>query len=135
MKILTVDDSRLMRAIIRCTVESLGFEALEASNGFQALKAMKNHSDEICLILLDWNMPGMSGFDLLLKLKAHKDYSSIPIMMVTTESESEHVIDAIKNGATNYLKKPFTPETLVNKITEVLGELPVEFRDSEETKI
>ncbi len=135
MKILTVDDSRLMRAMIRCTIEALGFEALEASNGYQALKILRNHYEDTSLILLDWNMPGISGYDLLLKLKANKLYQSIPVMMVTTESECKHVIDAIQHGAQNYLKKPFTPESLVDKIGEVLGELPQDFSDTDEVQL
>ena len=135
MKILTVDDSRLMRAMIRCTIEALGFEALEASNGYQALKILRNHYEDTSLILLDWNMPGISGYDLLLKLKAKEEYKSIPVMMVTTESECKHVIDAIQHGAQNYLKKPFTPESLVDKIGEVLGELPQDFSDTDEVQL
>jgi len=121
MDILSVDDSKTMRTIVRNTVELLGYGFLEAPNGIEALKIIANHADRICLILLDWNMPEMDGFTLLTTLKADDRYRHIPVTMVTTESERRSVIEAVKAGAKNYVMKPFTQEALVAKINECLG--------------
>ena len=87
-KVLSVDDSRLMRNIIRGAAESLGFEVLEADNGKVALEVLEENQDEdIDLILLDVNMPEMDGFTCLDKIKSDDRFKDIPIMMVTTESE------------------------------------------------
>lgn len=121
MKILTVDDSRMIRVIIKNTVKGLGYDVLEASNSEEALKVLEKDYSEIGLILLDWNMPGMNGFELLKIIKSNPDYKNIPTMMVTTEGERANVIMAIQVGAENYLTKPFTPEDLSTKILECLG--------------
>ncbi|MDD3050404.1 MAG: response regulator [Candidatus Cloacimonetes bacterium] len=121
MKILTIDDSRMIRLIIVNTVRSLGYETLEAANADIALEIIEANYKDISLILLDWNMPGMNGFELLKILKSHEKYSSIPVMMVTTEGERKNVVKAIQSGADNYLTKPFTPEDLSTKIVECLG--------------
>ncbi len=121
MKILTVDDSRMIRLIITNTIRSLGYEALEAPNADRALEVLKESHAEISLILLDWNMPGMNGFELLKILKSDPQYSNIPVMMVTTEGERKNVVLAIQTGADNYLTKPFSPEDLSTKILECLG--------------
>lgn len=121
MKILTVDDSRMIRMIIINTIKSMGFEALEAPNADHALEILESSSDTVNLILLDWNMPGMNGFELLKIIKSTDKYKHIPVMMVTTEGERKNVIKAIQTGAENYLTKPFTPEDLSSKILECLG--------------
>ncbi|MBP7564264.1 MAG: response regulator [Candidatus Cloacimonetes bacterium] len=121
MKILTVDDSRMIRMIIINTLKSLGYEALEAANADKALEVLEEKSNEINLILLDWNMPGMNGYDLLKIIKSSDRFKHIPVMMVTTEGERKNVIKAIQSGADNYLTKPFTPEDLSIKILECLG--------------
>ena len=87
MKILTVDDSRMIRMIIINTLKSLGYEALEAANADKALEVLEEKSSEINLILLDWNMPGMNGYDLLKIIKSSDRFKHIPVMMVTTEGE------------------------------------------------
>lgn len=132
MKILTVDDSRMIRMIIINTLKSLGYEALEAANADIALEVLQEKSNEINLILLDWNMPGMNGYDLLKLIKASDKYKHIPVMMVTTEGERKNVIKAIQSGAENYLTKPFTPEDLSIKILECLGMNPNQGLDSDE---
>lgn len=121
MKILTVDDSRMIRLIIANTIQSLGYDSLEAANADEALQVIEEHSDELDLILLDWNMPGMNGYELLKFLKNHEKYRSIPVMMVTTEGERKNVIKAVQAGADNYLTKPFIPEDLATKIIECIG--------------
>ena len=121
MKILTVDDSRMIRSIIGNTITMLGYEKLEAENAEVGLQVVEQNVDDIKLILLDWNMPGMNGYELLKILKSNDRYKHIPVMMVTTEGERKSVIQAIRSGADNYLTKPFTPEDLSTKILECIG--------------
>ena len=121
MKILSVDDSAIIRKIIRGTTEVLGYEFLEAANGEEALSVLQNEHDNVSLILLDWNMPVMDGFSTLKAVKSDARFSGIPVMMVTTEGEKNHVVQAIKAGATHYLIKPFTPEDLMTHMMECIG--------------
>jgi two-component system chemotaxis response regulator CheY len=121
MKILTVDDSAVVRKIIRAAVEVLEFELEEAEDGIEALELLKRLNRKPDLILLDWNMPGLNGYELLKKLKERNEYKCIPVMMVTTESGKENIVNAIKAGAINYMVKPFTMEELTKKILECLG--------------
>jgi two-component system chemotaxis response regulator CheY len=127
MKILTVDDSKMIRILISQSIKSLGFHPLEAPNGADGLEILKQNAADIKLILLDWNMPNMSGFDFLQIIKGNEDYKHIPVMMVTTEGERIHVIKALKLGAMDYLTKPFTPESIATKILECLG-LPSDYQ-------
>ena len=118
MKLLTVDDSAMMRKIIADASEVLGFEALEAENGEKALEILEAEWQDISLVLLDWNMPVMNGLDVLKKIKADRRMAGIPVMMVTTESERKNIIKAIQEGASSYLSKPFVPEDLITKIMQ-----------------
>lgn len=122
MKILSVDDSAIIRKIIRSGVEVLDYELVEAADGLEALSILERSPEEIVLILLDWNMPGMDGLVFLEKIKSTASLKHIPIMMVTTESEKENIIRAIQAGAINYLVKPFTIEELMKKVLECMGE-------------
>ncbi|AIF53360.1 response regulator [Pelosinus sp. UFO1] len=122
MKILSVDDSAIIRKIIRSGVELLDYELVEAADGMEALTILEQSGEEILLILLDWNMPGMDGLVFLEKVKNTAALKHIPIMMVTTESEKENIIRAIQAGAINYLVKPFTIEELMKKVLECMGE-------------
>ena len=121
MQILSVDDSAIVRKIIRGAAEVLGYELLEASDGLEGLSILEANYKNIDLILLDWNMPGMNGMELLKKAKSNPDLARIPVMMVTTESERENIVKAIKEGASHYMTKPFTVEELIKKILECLG--------------
>ncbi len=121
MKILSVDDSAIIRKIIRGAVEVLDFELLEASDGLEAVAVLEKEYREIALILLDWNMPGMNGLEFLKKIKGSPEFARIPVMMVTTESEKENIIKAIQAGAVHYMTKPFTIEELIKKIMQCLG--------------
>lgn len=117
-KILSVDDSLTMRKIIRGHVEALGYELLEATDGANGLQVLSNEALNICLILLDWNMPGMNGLEFLEKVKKNVLYHSIPIIMVTTEAEKESIVKAVQLGVNNYILKPFTNEELTKKISQ-----------------
>jgi two-component system chemotaxis response regulator CheY len=114
-KALVVDDSKAVRQIERKYLEELGFEVLEAENGKEALEVLKEHSD-ISLILLDWHMPIMNGYEFLKTLRANPQHQEIKVMMVTTENQQKSVIDAIMAGANEYLMKPFDKEMLETKI-------------------
>jgi len=122
MKLLTVDDSAMMRKIIADAGEVIGFEAVGAASGMEALEVLEQQGGEISLILLDWNMPGMTGIELLRKIKADERWKNIPTMMVTTDSEREKIVEAIQVGATNYLAKPFAPEDLIAKMMQSIGQ-------------
>ena len=122
MKILSVDDSAIVRKIIQGAVEVLNYDLLEASDGLEGKKVLEEHHEEIGLILLDWNMPGMNGMELLQVIKGDEQFRHIPVMMVTTESEKENIVRAIKEGAEHYVVKPFTMEELIKKILECLGQ-------------
>jgi two-component system, chemotaxis family, chemotaxis protein CheY len=121
VKILSVDDSAIMRRIISGAVEVLGYEFLEAGDGLEALEKLEEFHSEIDLILLDWNMPHLDGFTLLGKIKENETYKNIPVAMVTTEAEKGKIARAIKAGAINYIMKPFSQEDLVTRIMESLG--------------
>jgi len=121
VRILSVDDSRLIRMFVRNAADVLGYEFFEADGATQALKVLEDQQGRVDLILLDWHMPEMTGLDLLKQLKADTRYNHIPVTMVTTEVERDSVIEAVEAGAKNYLMKPFTQEKLVAKILESLG--------------
>lgn len=114
-KALVVDDSRAIREIEKKYLEELGFFVLEAENGEEALKVVKENPD-ISLILLDWHMPVMNGYEFLKKLRENPEYAEIKVMMVTTENQQKSVIDALMAGANEYLMKPFDKDMLETKI-------------------
>ncbi len=118
-KVLVVDDSKAIREIEKKYLEEMGFEVLEAENGEEALKVLEEHPD-IKLILLDWHMPVMNGYEFLVKMRSNPKWSDIKVMMVTTENQQKSVIDAIMAGANEYLMKPFDKEMLETKIKYLL---------------
>lgn len=121
MKILSVDDSGIMRRIIRGCIETLGYDLVEATNGQEALELLATEYKDISLILLDINMPVKDGLTTLEELKVDDRYKDIPVMMITTESEKAIIIKAIQAGAKHYLTKPFSPQDLSTKLLECLG--------------
>ena len=121
MKMLSVDDSAVIRKIIRGASDVLGYELLEAVNGAEALEVMAQEYENVSLILLDWNMPVMNGFDTLKALKQDSRFKNIPVMMVTTEGEKTNIVESIRAGAKHYLVKPFTPEDLTARMMDSLG--------------
>lgn len=121
MKILSVDDSKLVRLYVKNAADVLGFEFVEASNGKEALEVLAHEEGKVDLILLDWHMPEMDGMTLLKELKSDERYRDIPVTMVTTEIERDNVLEAVEAGAKNYVMKPFTQDKLSAKILESLG--------------
>ena len=114
-KALVVDDSRAMRLIVAGTLRDLGFEILEAANGQEALDQL-GRDPSIELILCDWNMPVMNGLDFIRQLRSDGRFSSSLVVMVTTETETEQMIRALDAGANEYVMKPFTRETIEEKL-------------------
>jgi two-component system, chemotaxis family, chemotaxis protein CheY len=121
MKVLSVDDSILIRRIIKKAADVLGLEFLEAGNGQEALEIMEKEFNDIGLVMLDWNMPVLNGLESLKKIKADQRFKHIPVMMVTTEVERGKVIEAVSCGARNYVMKPFSHEDLIAKMMQTLG--------------
>ena len=122
MKLLVVDDSSVIRKVIKAAADVLKMETEEAQDGLEALEILSASYKEIDLVLLDWNMPEMSGYDVLVAIKNNDNYKDIPVMMVTTEGQRSSIVAAVRAGADNYLTKPFTVEELESKIIECIGE-------------
>lgn len=117
MKVMLIDDSKTMRTIQKNILTQMGHtDICEAADGQDALS--KVFAEKPGIILLDWNMPNMNGLEFLQAYR-QKDKAT-PIIMVTTEAEKPRVIEALKNGANNYLVKPFTPDGLSDKINQTL---------------
>lgn len=120
MKILAVDDSPTMRRIIINTLKRAGFEDVtEASDGKDALAKMK--VTNFNFIITDWNMPEMDGMAFVTNIRQTPEFKGIPVLMVTTRSVQDDIVEAIKAGVNSYIVKPFTPETLKQKIEQVLA--------------
>jgi two-component system, chemotaxis family, chemotaxis protein CheY len=115
-KALVVDDSRAVRMILGNTLKELGFEVCEAANGREALELIEAGNTAASLVLVDWNMPEMSGFELLKRLRQAPELSSMVIVMVTTETELDQMAAALEAGANEYVMKPFTKDILVEKL-------------------
>jgi len=118
VKALIVDDSQIMRRIIVSVLKKAGVNDIsEVSNGQEALDALKQDKD-IGLVLLDWNMPVMTGIETLKHIRTTN--KQLPVVMVTTESEKERVVEAIKAGANDYMLKPFNPDDVLEKLRKYL---------------
>jgi len=115
LRALIVDDSRAMRTILSRIVAGLGFETILAGDGKQAL-AVLSASPPPDLLLTDWNMPEMNGYELVCAVRAIPGYAGIKIVMVTTETEISQISAAIAAGADEYVMKPFTPEIMLDKL-------------------
>jgi two-component system chemotaxis response regulator CheY len=122
IKILVVDDFATMRKVVRNLLKQVGYENIvEAEDGVTALKALK--SQKVDLIISDWNMPNMTGLELLKAVRADEDLKTTPFLMVTAEALQDNVIAAVKAGVSNYIVKPFTAEVLNEKIRKILEKL------------
>jgi two-component system chemotaxis response regulator CheY len=121
MKILIVDDFPTMRKIIRQVLSQIGYlDVIEASDGQVALSVLKENPD-VKFIISDWNMPNMTGVELLRAIRSNPAHSQVPFLMVTAEADKENIVEAVKNGANNYIVKPFNAATLREKIEKVFS--------------
>ena len=123
MRFLVVDDFATMRRIVRNLLKDLGFTNVdEAEDGVVALNKLK--AEKFDFVVSDWNMPNMTGIELLKSIRANDALKSLPVLMVTAEAKKENIIAAAQAGANGYVVKPFTAATLdekLNKIFEKMG--------------
>ena len=118
MNVLVVDDFATMRRILKTILRQIGFTNItEADDGKTALIELKR--EKFGLILCDWNMPEMSGLDLLMAVRSNEGLKDIPFVMVTAETKKENIIEAVKAGVSSYIVKPFTAETIGEKLKKV----------------
>ncbi len=122
--VLVVDDQQTIRALARMALEQWGVgQILEAVDGEEALKVILTHKTPIHLIISDYNMPKMNGLSLLRAVRVHEPISKTAFIMLTGRADKEMVVSAVKHGVNNYVVKPFSPETLREKIEAVIGPL------------
>ena len=119
LKVLIVDDFPTMRRIIKSLMGQLGFKTfVEAEDGALALRALKDHGN-FELVVSDWNMPNMTGLELLVTVRSDPQLKHLPFLMVTAEAEKENILAAVKAGVSNYIVKPFTALTLKEKLERI----------------
>ena len=117
-RFLVVDDLSTMRRIVRNLLKELGFlNVQEAEDGVDALKKLR--SDTFDFVVSDWNMPNMTGIELLKEIRADAKLKSLPVLMVTAEAKRENIIEAAQAGASGYVVKPFTAATLDEKLKKI----------------
>ncbi len=120
LKFLVVDDFSTMRRIVKNLLQELGYSDItEADDGNTALPLLKNGSFDI--LITDWNMPGMPGLELLKAVRADEKLSKIPVLMLTAEAKREQIIEAAQAGVSGYVIKPFTANTLKEKLDKMLA--------------
>ena len=118
MKVLVVDDFATMRRIVKNILKQIGFtNIVEADDGSIALGVLKK--EKIDLVISDWNMPKMTGLDLLKSVRADESTKHIPFVMVTAEAQKDNVLQAVQAGVNNYVVKPFTADTVREKLEQV----------------
>jgi len=122
-KILVVDDMMTMRKIVKNMLKKMGcadiHEAVDGIPAWEMLEKAHTEGQPFQFILSDWNMPGMTGLDLLKKIRADERFAKLPFLMVTAEGEQKDVVTAVKAGVSNFVVKPFNEKTLVEKINKV----------------
>lgn len=120
MRILVCDDFSTMRRIIKNLLRELGFENIaEADDGSSAMPMLE--SEPFDLLVLDWNMPGTTGIEVLKWIRAHERLSTLPILMVTAEAKREQIIEAAEAGVSGYVVKPFNAATLSSKLERIFS--------------
>lgn len=119
-KVLVVDNSAAMRSIAKRALKQMGFkDIIEAEDGALALETLKE--EKVGLILADWNMADMNGLELLKAVRSDDSLKDIPFIMVTAEGQKREILEAARAGVNDYIIKPFTPETLEEKVKKILG--------------
>lgn len=120
MRVLVVDDFATMRRIVKNVLKQIGFtNILEADDGSTALAVLQQ--DKIDLIISDWNMPKVTGLDLLKAVRSDESMKGTPFLMVTAEAQKDNVIQAVQAGVSNYVVKPFTAEALQGKLEQIFN--------------
>lgn len=120
MKFLVVDDFSTMRRIVRNLLKELGFSNVnEAEDGVDALRKLR--AEQYDFVVSDWNMPNMTGIDLLREIRADANLKHLPVLMVTAEAKKENIIEAAQAGASGYVVKPFTATTLDEKLKKIFS--------------
>lgn len=118
MRVLVVDDFSTMRRIVKNILRQIGFtNVVEADDGTTAWDVL--NKDNIEFIVSDWNMPKMTGIELLRKVRASEEFADTPFLMVTAEAQQENIIEAVQAKVSNYIVKPFTAETMKQKIDKI----------------
>jgi two-component system chemotaxis response regulator CheY len=120
MKVIVADDSMLTRKIVIKYLEPLGYSTLQAANGDEVIKILQEEGPLPDMILMDWNMPVLDGFEVLQKISKDSRYNKIPVIMLTSESDDANREQALGAGASGYITKPFTSEDLIQTINETL---------------
>ncbi|MEW6507426.1 MAG: response regulator [Bacteroidota bacterium] len=121
LKFLVVDDSVTMRRIVANSLKSIGYEAfVEAGDGREALSKLSG-DDSINFVITDWNMPEVSGLELVKSIRSTDKFAKLPILMVTTRGLKEDIVEALQARVNNYIVKPFTPQILREKIDQILA--------------
>jgi len=117
--VLVVDDYALTREMLRSILKQLGFaNVISVEDGKSALAKIREQN--VGLVICDWNMPGLSGLEVLRAVRADKRYGKLPFLMLTAEAYRENVMEAVKAGVSDYIAKPFTAQTLAEKLAAVL---------------
>ena len=118
MRVLVVDDFATMRRIIKNILRQIGFtNVVEADDGTTAWDVLNR--DKIEFIISDWNMPQMTGIELLRKVRGSEEFADLPFLMVTAEAQQENIIEAVQAKVSNYIVKPFTADVMKQKIDKI----------------
>ena len=120
LKVLVVDDFASMRDLIRKSLTRLGFSQISMATGAVDAVRQIEAGEQFDLIISDWNMPNMTGLELLNYVRAEKQLENVPFLMITAEAQRENIIEAAKAGVSQYIVKPFTEEALQEKIKSIL---------------
>ncbi len=122
IKVLVVDDMSTMRRIVKNVLKQIGYtDMAEAENGEDALKKLRVGG--YGLVVSDWNMPVMTGIELLRAIRADPELKHLPVLMVTAEAQKENIMEAVQAGVNNYVVKPFTAEALQEKLNKIFEKL------------
>jgi two-component system chemotaxis response regulator CheY len=120
MRFLVVDDSTTMRRIIINTLNKVGYkDCAEAANGREGMERLAESAVDV--VITDWNMPEMSGIEFIRAIRANASTKDLPVMMVTTNAAKDDIVDALRAGINSYVVKPFTPDTIKQKIEAMIA--------------